>query len=125
MEIDVGEVGPQNPSIGISSSSSSSPGEALNCLVSIQTKLGEYDIELLELLKRVLAIQEKGVDYESEKSPLYRRLWASVRQLEYIYPHANPRGNYNAGRKSCLIAQGIPWGVPRILKDSCRSYLMK
>ncbi|XP_028085148.1 O-fucosyltransferase 27 [Camellia sinensis] len=32
----------------------------------------------------------------STNSPLYRRLWGPGRQLEYIYPHANPRGNYNA-----------------------------
>ncbi|KAF5947517.1 hypothetical protein HYC85_013474 [Camellia sinensis] len=39
-------------------------GEALDCLVSIQTKLGKDNIELLELLKRVLAIQEKAFGYE-------------------------------------------------------------
>ncbi|THG19417.1 hypothetical protein TEA_003888 [Camellia sinensis var. sinensis] len=42
-------------------------GEALDCLVSIQSKLGKDDIELLELLKRVLAIQEKGFGSESEE----------------------------------------------------------
>ncbi|XP_052195735.1 O-fucosyltransferase 27 isoform X2 [Diospyros lotus] len=29
-------------------------------------------------------------------SPLYRRLWGPVRQLEPLYPYANPRGNYAA-----------------------------
>ncbi|XP_021761464.1 nephrocystin-3-like [Chenopodium quinoa] len=42
-------------------------GEALDCLVSIQTRLGEGDDELLELLKRVLRIQEKEFGYESEE----------------------------------------------------------
>ncbi|XP_021774958.1 nephrocystin-3-like [Chenopodium quinoa] len=42
-------------------------GEALDCLVSIQTRLGEDDDELLELLKRVLRIQEKEFGYESEE----------------------------------------------------------
>uniref|UniRef100_A0A803MUN9 Nephrocystin-3 n=1 Tax=Chenopodium quinoa TaxID=63459 RepID=A0A803MUN9_CHEQI len=41
--------------------------EALDCLVSIQTRLGEDDDELLELLKRVLRIQEKEFGYESEE----------------------------------------------------------
>ncbi|KAL2921804.1 Nephrocystin-3 [Bienertia sinuspersici] len=42
-------------------------GEALDCLVSIQTRLGEDDDELLELLKRVLRIQEKEFGHESEE----------------------------------------------------------
>ncbi|KAK6936663.1 MalT-like TPR region [Dillenia turbinata] len=42
-------------------------GEALDCLVSIQTRLGKDDDELLELLKRVLKIQEKEFGYESEE----------------------------------------------------------
>ncbi|CAL5405379.1 unnamed protein product [Camellia sinensis] len=41
--------------------------EAVDCLVSIQTKLGKDNIELLELLKRVLAIQEKAFGYESKE----------------------------------------------------------
>ncbi|XP_021843132.1 uncharacterized protein [Spinacia oleracea] len=42
-------------------------GEALDCLVSIQTRSGEDDGELLELLKRVLRIQEKEFGFESEE----------------------------------------------------------
>ncbi|KAL5736927.1 hypothetical protein ACOSQ2_031715 [Xanthoceras sorbifolium] len=42
-------------------------GEALDCLVSIQTRLGKEDAELLELLKRVLSIQEKEIGNESEE----------------------------------------------------------
>ncbi|KAH9606482.1 hypothetical protein KSS87_016426 [Heliosperma pusillum] len=42
-------------------------GEALDCLVSIQTRLGEDDDKLLELMKRVLAIQEREFGYESEE----------------------------------------------------------
>lgn len=42
-------------------------GEALDCLVSIQTRLGRADSELLELLARVLKIQEREFGYESEE----------------------------------------------------------
>ncbi|KAM3381783.1 nephrocystin-3 isoform X2 [Capsicum galapagoense] len=42
-------------------------GEALDCLVSIQTRLGKDDGELLELLKRVLKIQEKAFGTDSEE----------------------------------------------------------
>lgn len=42
-------------------------GEALDCLVSIQTQLGKDDGELLELLKRVLKIQEKAFGADSEE----------------------------------------------------------
>ncbi|KAB1205101.1 Kinesin light chain [Morella rubra] len=42
-------------------------GEALDCLVSIQTSLGKDDSELLDLLKRILSIQEKEFGYESEE----------------------------------------------------------
>ncbi|KAL8153104.1 hypothetical protein V2J09_010864 [Rumex salicifolius] len=42
-------------------------GEALDCLVSIQARLGEDDNRLLELLNRVLAIQEKEFGNESEE----------------------------------------------------------
>lgn len=42
-------------------------GEALDCLVSIQTQLGKDDGELLELLKRVLKIQEKAFGTDSEE----------------------------------------------------------
>lgn len=42
-------------------------GEALDCLVSIQTRLGEDDEKLLTRLKRVLSIQEKEFGYESEE----------------------------------------------------------
>ncbi|KAF2317349.1 hypothetical protein GH714_020558 [Hevea brasiliensis] len=41
-------------------------GEALDCLISIQTRLKRADAELLELLKRVLNIQEKE-SHESEE----------------------------------------------------------
>uniref|UniRef100_A0A2N9IVN1 MalT-like TPR region domain-containing protein n=1 Tax=Fagus sylvatica TaxID=28930 RepID=A0A2N9IVN1_FAGSY len=42
-------------------------GEALDCLVSIQTRLGNDDGELLELLKRILSIQEREMGPESEE----------------------------------------------------------
>ncbi|KAK9293216.1 hypothetical protein L1049_021205 [Liquidambar formosana] len=42
-------------------------GEALDCLVSLQTRLGKNDNELLDLLKRVLRIQEKEFGNESEE----------------------------------------------------------
>ena len=42
-------------------------GEALDCLVSIQTRLGKDDGELLELLKRIVSIQEREFGYESEE----------------------------------------------------------
>ncbi|KAK2992754.1 hypothetical protein RJ640_023267 [Escallonia rubra] len=42
-------------------------GEALDCLVSIQSKLEKDDSELLELLKRVLRIQEKAFGPDSEE----------------------------------------------------------
>ncbi|XVE64421.1 hypothetical protein DITRI_Ditri07aG0099300 [Diplodiscus trichospermus] len=42
-------------------------GEALDCLVSIQTRLGKGEAELLEQLKRVLRIQEKEFGCESEE----------------------------------------------------------
>ncbi|XP_027338711.1 nephrocystin-3 isoform X2 [Abrus precatorius] len=42
-------------------------GEALDCLVSIQTRLGKDDNELLKLLRRILNIQEKEFGYESEE----------------------------------------------------------
>ncbi|XP_028762406.1 protein KINESIN LIGHT CHAIN-RELATED 2 isoform X1 [Neltuma alba] len=41
-------------------------GEALDCLVSIQTRLGKDDSELLKLLKRILKIQEKEFGHDSE-----------------------------------------------------------
>ncbi|XP_059629009.1 uncharacterized protein LOC132271592 isoform X2 [Cornus florida] len=40
-------------------------GEALDCLVSIQTRLGKDDQELLKLLQRVLRIQERELGNES------------------------------------------------------------
>ena len=39
----------------------------MDCLVAIQTRLERADTELLELLKRVLKIQEKEFGYESEE----------------------------------------------------------
>ncbi|XP_051138013.1 uncharacterized protein LOC127256193 [Andrographis paniculata] len=42
-------------------------GEALDCLVSIQTRLGEDDIELVKMLKRVLKIQEIAFGHDSEQ----------------------------------------------------------
>ncbi|XVF12692.1 hypothetical protein REPUB_Repub08aG0141000 [Reevesia pubescens] len=41
-------------------------GEALDCLVSIQTRLGKGEVQLLEQLKRVLRIQEKELGYEKK-----------------------------------------------------------
>ncbi|OMO87928.1 hypothetical protein CCACVL1_08658 [Corchorus capsularis] len=42
-------------------------GEALDCLISIQARLGKSEVELLEQLKRVLRIQEKEFGYDSEE----------------------------------------------------------
>ncbi|KAG2333034.1 hypothetical protein Bca52824_004214 [Brassica carinata] len=42
-------------------------GEALDCLVSIQARLGKDDGEVLGLLKRVLMIQEKEFGSSSEE----------------------------------------------------------
>ncbi|KAK8685128.1 hypothetical protein V6N13_041136 [Hibiscus sabdariffa] len=42
-------------------------GEALDCLVSIQSRLGKGEAELLEQLERVLRIQEKEFGGESEE----------------------------------------------------------
>ncbi|XP_059435205.1 uncharacterized protein LOC132168133 isoform X1 [Corylus avellana] len=42
-------------------------GEALDCLVSIQSGLGKDDGELLEVLKRIRSIQEKEFGHESEE----------------------------------------------------------
>ncbi|KAK8916398.1 hypothetical protein KSP39_PZI022960 [Platanthera zijinensis] len=43
-------------------------GEALDCLVSIQTRLGRDDSDILAKLKRILIIQEREIGYESEDS---------------------------------------------------------
>ncbi|XP_022995906.1 nephrocystin-3 isoform X2 [Cucurbita maxima] len=42
-------------------------GEALDCLVSIQSRLGKDETELLKLLKRILRIQEKAFGYEAKE----------------------------------------------------------
>ncbi|XP_010520962.1 PREDICTED: nephrocystin-3 [Tarenaya hassleriana] len=42
-------------------------GEALDCLVSIRARLGRDDRELLELVKRVMMIQEKEFGSEAEE----------------------------------------------------------
>ncbi|XP_016163305.1 nephrocystin-3 isoform X2 [Arachis ipaensis] len=42
-------------------------GEALDCLVSIQTRVGKDESELVVLLRRILGIQEKEFGYESEE----------------------------------------------------------
>ncbi|KAL8550932.1 hypothetical protein ACS0TY_000127 [Phlomoides rotata] len=42
-------------------------GEALDCLVSIRSRLEKDDSELVELLKRVLKIQEKAFGNDSEE----------------------------------------------------------
>lgn len=42
-------------------------GEALDCLVSIQSRLGKDDGELLDHLNRVLKIQEKAFGGDSEE----------------------------------------------------------
>ncbi|OMO93594.1 hypothetical protein COLO4_16792 [Corchorus olitorius] len=42
-------------------------GEALDCLISIQARLGKSEVELLEQLKRVLRIQEKEFGHDSEE----------------------------------------------------------
>ncbi|KAM0939526.1 putative tetratricopeptide-like helical domain superfamily [Dioscorea sansibarensis] len=43
-------------------------GEALDCLVSIQTRLGKDDSDMLRKLKRVLSIQEKELGFQSEET---------------------------------------------------------
>ncbi|URD90726.1 TPR [Musa troglodytarum] len=43
-------------------------GEALDCLVSIQMRLGKDDNDVLATLKRVLNIQEKEMGFESEET---------------------------------------------------------
>ncbi|XP_068666193.1 uncharacterized protein [Aristolochia californica] len=43
-------------------------GEALDCLVSIQNRLGRDDDKLLTLLKRILGIQERMLGSESEET---------------------------------------------------------
>ncbi|THG19418.1 hypothetical protein TEA_003889 [Camellia sinensis var. sinensis] len=65
-------------------------GEALDCLVAIQTKLGKDDIKLLELLKRVLAIQEKGPSSGPERLDEWRT-------SEYRGPDKWPCQNSNRG----------------------------
>lgn len=42
-------------------------GEALDCLICIQKRVGRDDDEMLELLKRNLSIQEKAFGHESEQ----------------------------------------------------------
>ncbi|RYR41588.1 hypothetical protein Ahy_A08g037994 [Arachis hypogaea] len=42
-------------------------GEALDCLVSIQTQVGKDESELVVLLRRILGIQEREFGYESEE----------------------------------------------------------
>ncbi|XP_042459209.1 uncharacterized protein LOC122042887 isoform X1 [Zingiber officinale] len=42
-------------------------GEALDCLASIQMRLGKNDNDVLAILKRVLTIQESELGYESEE----------------------------------------------------------
>ncbi|KAI3756941.1 hypothetical protein L6452_04473 [Arctium lappa] len=42
-------------------------GEALECLICIQKRVGRDDEEMLELLKRNLSIQEKAFGHESEQ----------------------------------------------------------
>ncbi|GLT48255.1 hypothetical protein SLA2020_218900 [Shorea laevis] len=80
-------------------------GEALDCLVSIQGRRGKHSAELLELLRRVLKIQEKEFGYESkevmvtlkkvvfylnklgrkdEKFPLQRRLSTLRKKYKHI-----------------------------------------
>ncbi|KAJ0981366.1 hypothetical protein J5N97_009621 [Dioscorea zingiberensis] len=43
-------------------------GEALDCLVSIQTRLGKDDDDILSKLKRILSIQEKELGFQSEET---------------------------------------------------------
>ncbi|KAI3987958.1 hypothetical protein MKX01_021072 [Papaver californicum] len=42
-------------------------GEALDCLISVQSRLGKDDEKVLGLLNRVLSIQEKELGYDSEE----------------------------------------------------------
>ncbi|XP_008783154.3 uncharacterized protein LOC103702485 isoform X2 [Phoenix dactylifera] len=42
-------------------------GEALDCLVSIQTRLRRDDSDILAILKRILSMQEKEMGYENEE----------------------------------------------------------
>lgn len=43
-------------------------GEALDCLASIQIRLGKDDNTVLAILRRVLQIQEKELGYDSEET---------------------------------------------------------
>uniref|UniRef100_A0A1D1XP72 Nephrocystin-3 n=2 Tax=Anthurium amnicola TaxID=1678845 RepID=A0A1D1XP72_9ARAE len=82
-------------------------GEALDCLVSIQARLGKDDSEILAHLRRVLAIQEEEFGFESEevtatlkkvifyldkmgkrdeKMPLQRRLSMLRTKYKYMVP---------------------------------------
>ncbi|KAL7141163.1 hypothetical protein ABFS83_08G035600 [Erythranthe nasuta] len=38
----------------------------------------------------------ENADLSTAQTPLYRRLWSPIRNLESIHPYANPRGNYVA-----------------------------
>ncbi|KAF9602500.1 hypothetical protein IFM89_028514 [Coptis chinensis] len=64
--------------------------EALDCLISIQARIGNDDADVLALLKRVLSIQEKELGYESEEvvTPLkkivfYLEKWERRRNCFY------------------------------------------
>ncbi|CAA6671520.1 unnamed protein product [Spirodela intermedia] len=70
-------------------------GEALDVLVSIQTRLGKEEGKAVENLKRVLAIQEAEFGHESEevmetlkkvKAPLQRRLALLRNKYKYLVP---------------------------------------
>ncbi|MQL94553.1 hypothetical protein Taro_027216 [Colocasia esculenta] len=83
-------------------------GEALDCLISIQTRLGKDDSKITSHLKRVLTIQEEAFGFESEevmstlkklifyldkmgkkdeKLPLQRRLSTLTTKHRYAVPY--------------------------------------
>ncbi|KAF8399221.1 hypothetical protein HHK36_015086 [Tetracentron sinense] len=58
---------------------------------------------------------------DSMLGPMYRRLWGPVRLLESIYPHANPRGNYEAPglRTNGFIFVRVQGGFHEIRNSIC------
>ncbi|KAM7272280.1 hypothetical protein ACFE04_026943 [Oxalis oulophora] len=80
-------------------------GEALDCLVSIQTRLGRHEGDLVDVLKRVLKIQESEFGHESEEVML------TLKKLVYYMDKAEPFGEQtDTGRnKRRLDEISITW----------------
>ncbi|WCJ28958.1 Tetratricopeptide repeat (TPR)-like superfamily protein [Euphorbia peplus] len=58
-------------------------GEALDCLICIQSRAGRGEGELLELLRRVLKIQEREFGYESEERRLSKLKMKYKQMVQY------------------------------------------